>query len=63
MNTKVKQEIKAILREDQLWMHEDKLDLTVERLAVLMDREAIKKQLADHSFDELRTHANPKNNE
>lgn len=54
---KLKQDIKQALTEGQhLWLHQEDLDLTVERVYVLMDREKVKAALENKSFEEQRHH-------
>lgn len=55
---KLKQEIKQALTEgEQVWSQEAELDLTVERVYVLMDRERVKAALEHKTFEEQRHHA------
>lgn len=52
---KLKQEIKDILKTGhQMWLHESDLDLKVEELHTLFDRELIKKKLEHNSLIEIK---------
>ncbi len=58
MDTKesLRHEIKVVLREATFWCQENKLDLAVERIEVILDREKVKAQLCTQTFEEQRSH-------
>ncbi len=55
MSADLRHEIKEILKEGTFWCQTGDLDLTVEKLHSVMDREGIKRELKNKDFQaELR---------